>query len=95
MKTENKNQHKDRSRSPESNLNRDIHRNLQEERFPEANLAKESREDAADQQKKDQAMDELAADVAKARDLRSTDKSVEDIAGVSDLDHGMRRAEES
>jgi hypothetical protein len=95
MKTDNKNQHKDRSRSPESNLNRDIHRNLQEERFPETNMAKESREDAAEAEKNNQATDELADDIARTRDSLPASKSVDDIAGVSDLDRGMRRAEES
>jgi hypothetical protein len=94
MKTDNKNSHKDRSRDPESNLNRDIHKNSQQERFPEANMAKESREAAAEQEK-NRTTDELADDVSETRDSRPTNRSVDDIAGVSDLDKGMKRAEES
>jgi hypothetical protein len=94
MKADNKNTHRDRSREPESNLNRDIHKHSQEERFPEANMAKESREAASEAQLDDSTTQELADDVAEAKATRPTSRSVDDIAGVSDLDKGMRRAEE-
>jgi hypothetical protein len=88
----NKNTHKDRTREPESNLNRDINRNSQQERFPEANLSKESRKDSEQASNDLETDEELTQDIAEGKTARG---SVDDIAGVADLNDGMRRAEES
>lgn len=46
MNTDNRETDRTGSGASKNKLNRDIHRNLQRERFPEANMAKESRKDA-------------------------------------------------
>lgn len=46
MNTDNRETDRTGSGAAKNKLNRDIHRNLQRERFPEANMAKESRKDA-------------------------------------------------
>jgi hypothetical protein len=94
MSTNNKNSHKDKSREPESTINRDIHRTVQQERFPTTNFAKESRKDSELNKEDDSLTEDLSDDVQGHVGSRTTGESAEDIAGVSDIDSDLRRTEE-
>jgi hypothetical protein len=99
MKTDNKNSEKDLNGNPESELN--TNRTSESgDTFPESNLAKdgtlETTKDREDKKarkvKKDSDIELLADDVTGSVGDRSTGTSPGDIAGVQDLDRGMRRA---
>lgn len=101
MKTKNKNsaidhsddQSRNRNLNSDNTLNRDINKNSQAERFPESSMNKSSREDAekTNKEEDDSTIESLADDVHMVGS-RATSSSPDDIAGVADLDKGMRRA---
>jgi hypothetical protein len=86
---------KDLKKGPGKDLNRDINKNSQNERFPESNMTKDSRKDAEKNRKKDDSDIETLVndDLAGSTNARSTSTSADDIAGVADLDNGMKRAD--
>lgn len=74
-------------------LNRDIHKSLQSERFPDSSMTKDQRKDTEKVKEKDDSnIEELAADVEGTVGTRNTSSDPDDIAGVADLDKGLRRA---
>lgn len=78
---------------PPSKLNRDIHRNLQSERFPESYAMNEQRTPGAEGREKDDSnIEELANDVEGTVGTRKTGSNPDDIAGVADLDNDLRRS---
>lgn len=91
MKIENRNSEKDLNANPESRLNTNKPV-TKPERFPESNLAKDEIEKMKDEEKKDSDIELLADDVSGTVSDRNTSSSPDDIAGVSDIDRGMRRA---
>jgi hypothetical protein len=90
MKTENWDSEKDLNSNPESklNTNRPV---TKPERFPESRQAKEE-EEKLRKKKPDADIEQLADDVAGSVGERETGSSPSDIAGVSDIDRGMRRS---
>lgn len=85
MSTTNKNSHKDKSREPESTINRDIHRTAQQERFPIANLSKESRKDSEINNKENSPKEEdLPNEAEDHAASRTTGHSTDDNAGEAD-----------
>jgi hypothetical protein len=90
MKTDNRNSEKDLNGNPESrlNTNKPI---AKPDRFPESMQAKDEIKRQANP-KKDDDIELLAGEVKGTVSDRDTSSSPEDIAGVSDLDRGMRRA---
>lgn len=93
MKTDNKNSEKDLNANPNSELN--TNKPLKgREHFPESQQAKDEVEKRKQpgQHKKDDDIELLANDVKGTVSSRDTSSSPDDIAGVSDLDTGMRRA---
>ena len=90
MKTNNRDSEKDLNANPESklNTNRPI---TKPDRFPESQQAKDEIERQANAEKDDD-IELLAQDVEGTVSERNTGSDPEDIAGVSDLDRGMRRA---
>jgi hypothetical protein len=94
MRTDNSDSEKDLNANPESKLN--TNRPVSKpERFPESLQAKdEMRKDEVRNQPagKDDDIELLAQDVKGTVSSRDTSSDPEDIAGVSDLDRGMRRA---
>jgi hypothetical protein len=94
MSTTNKHSHKDKSREPESTINRDIHRTAQQERFPIANLSKESREDSEINREEDSAREENLSNEAEGHSAsRTTGHPAQDNAGDADIDNDIRREE--
>lgn len=95
MRTDNRDSEKDLNANPDSKLNTNKPVS-KPERFPESNLAKDEMEkknrEHPDQKKDDSNIELLAADVKGTVSARDTSTDPEDIAGVSDLDTGMRRA---
>lgn len=90
MKTDNKDSEKDLNANPESKLN--TNRPVTKlDRFPESQQAKDEIERQANEEKDDD-IELLAQDVKGTVSDRDTGSGPEDIAGVSDLDRGMRRA---
>lgn len=91
MKTENMDSEKDLNGNPESrlNTNRPV---AKPNRFPESAQAKD--EDAKRRHKKrDDDIEQLADDVGPGTvSERETGSNPNDIAGVSDIDHDMRRS---
>jgi hypothetical protein len=90
MKTDNRNSEKDLNANPESRLNTNKPV-TKPDRFPESHLAKDEMEKRENEQK-DSDIELLAGDVTGHVSDRNTSSSPDDIAGVSDLDRGMRRA---
>ena len=99
MKTENRDSEKDLNANPDSRLN--TNKPISKpERFPESHQAQDEMERvereerrAKERRGKDDSNIELLADeVQGSVSSRETSNSPEDIAGVSDLDRGMRRA---
>ena len=88
---------KDLKKKPGRDLNRDINKNSQNERFPESNMTKDSHKDAkktGEKEKDDSNIEALVNDdLAGSTNARATGSSADDIAGVSDLDNGMKRAD--
>lgn len=96
MRTDNRDSEKDLNANPDSRLNTNKPVS-NPERFPESNLSKDEMEkqkrEHPDHEKKDDSNIELlAAEVKGTVSNRDTSSDPEDIAGVSDLDTGMRRA---
>lgn len=95
MKTDNRNSEKDLNANPDSRLNTNKPAS-NPDRFPESHLSKdemEKREREHPSNKKDDSdIELLAGEVKGTVSNRDTSSDPEDIAGVSDLDSGMRRA---
>jgi len=99
MKTDNKDSEKDLNANPDSSLN--TNRTTGEhDRFPESRQARDEmelqrrREEMAAREKKEKDnsnIESLADDVAGTVGDRTTGSNPRDIAGVSDIDRGMRR----
>lgn len=90
MRTDNKNSEKDLNANPESRLN--TNKPLARPgKFPESRQARDEMKKKA-HKKKDDDIELLAADVEGTVGIRKTSSSPDDIAGVADLDRGMRRA---
>jgi hypothetical protein len=94
MKTDNRDSEKDLNANPDSplNTNRPLPDPDQTERFPESNVMREELEDSTVEEEKDDSDIELLADDTGTVGERTTGTSPSDIAGVADLDRGMRRA---
>lgn len=98
MRTDNKNSEKDLNANPDSKLN--TNKPISKpDRFPESQQARDEmeRQNEIDRnspggKKKDDDIELLADDVTGSVSSRDTGSSPEDIAGVADLDRGMRRA---
>jgi hypothetical protein len=92
MRTDNRDSEKDLNANPESrlNTNKPISR---PDRFPESLQAKDELDKCEQEEaKKDADIELLAGEVQGTVSSRDTSSSPEDIAGVADLDRGMRRA---
>ena len=104
MRTENNDSEKDLNANPESklNTNKPISKPGQvpddgrrhEDRFPESQQARDEMERLKEEQQKekDDDIELLADDVQGTVSTRETGSSPEDIAGVADIDRGMRRS---
>lgn len=90
MKTENWDSEKDLNANPESELNTNKPV-TKPERFPESRQAKDEEEKRRNR-KRDADVEQLADDVAGSVGERETGSNPSDIAGVSDIDRGMRRS---
>lgn len=99
MKTDNRNSEKDLNANPDSKLN--TNKPISKpDRFPESQQARDEMERQKQNEmdrkspagKKDDDIELLADDVSGTVSSRDTGSSPEDIAGVADLDHGMRRS---
>jgi hypothetical protein len=90
MKTDNANSEKDLNANPESrlNTNKPLTRPA---RFPESPVNDDMVEREDEEKKDDSDIELLAGDVAGSVGDRVTSTHPSDIAGVSDLDAGMRR----
>lgn len=97
MKTDNRNSEKDLNANPDSELNTNKPVS-KKDRFPESPEAREEMERQNEENrnspagKKDGDIELLADDVAGTVSSRDTSSSPADIAGVADLDRGMRRS---
>lgn len=99
MRTENKDSEKDLNANPESKLNTNKPVSRPPDAFPESRQARDEMEKVERVKKteereheKDDDIELLAQDVKGTVSSRDTSSSPEDIAGVADLDRGMRRA---
>jgi hypothetical protein len=90
MKTENWDSEKDLNANPESKLNTNRPAS-KPERFPESRQAQDE-EEKLRHKKRDTDIEQLADDVAGSVGERETGSNPADIAGVSDIDRGMRRS---
>ena len=90
MKTDNRNSERDLNANPESRLNTNKPVS-KPHRFPESHQAKDEIKKKKSK-KKDADIELLAGDVKGTVSERDTSSSPGDIAGVSDVDRGMRRA---
>jgi hypothetical protein len=88
MKTDNRDSEKDLNANPESKLNTN---KPSRKRFPESQQARDEIE-KREHPVKDDDIELLADEVKGTVSTRDTSSDPEDIAGVSDLDQGMRRA---
>lgn len=98
MRTDNKNSEKDLNANPESRLNTNRPVSRPADTFPESLQARDEMEKVERtekiehrEHKKDDDIELLAQDVKGTVSDRDTSSSPEDIAGVADLDRGMRR----
>jgi hypothetical protein len=90
MKTDNRDSEKDLNANPESSLN--TNKPLSRPNtFPESLQAKDDMKKKM-RKKKDDDIELLAGEVKGSVSSRDTSSDPEDIAGVSDLDHGLRRS---
>ena len=96
MRTDNRDSEKDLNANPESRLN--TNKPISKpDTFPESQQAKDefekrAHEDAKKKAKKDADIELLAGEVQGTVSSRDTSSSPEDIAGVADLDRGLRRS---
>lgn len=93
MRTENSDSEKDLNANPDSRLNTNKPVS-KPERFPESLQARDEMEKVKDQEEheKDDDIELLANDVSGTVSSRDTSSDPEDIAGVADIDRGMRRS---
>jgi hypothetical protein len=96
MRTDNRDSEKDLNANPDSKLNTNKPVS-NPDRFPESNETKDefeqkAREEAKREANKNADLELLAGEVTGTVSSRDTSSSPEDIAGVADLDRGMRRA---
>jgi hypothetical protein len=95
MRTDNRDSEKDLNANPESRLNTNKPVS-KPDRFPESNQAKDELEKVEhphnEQPEKDDDIELLAQDVEGTVSSRDTSSDPDDIAGVADIDRGMRRA---
>lgn len=93
MKTDNRNSEKDLNANPNSELNTNKPLSGREQ-FPESQQARDeiAKRKHPKPRKKDDDIELLANDVKGTVSDRNTSSDPGDIAGVSDLDNGMRRA---
>jgi len=95
MKTDNRDSEKDLNANPESKLNTNKPlrgTDKDSDAFPESHVMQdEELEDSVIDEKDDSDIESLAADTGTVSE-RTTGTSPSDIAGVADLDRGMRRA---
>ena len=91
MKRENRDSEKDLNANPESRLNTNKPVS-KPERFPESHQAHDEIEKKEKDKKKDSEIELLADEVKGTVSSRDTGSDPDDIAGVSDLDGGLRRA---
>lgn len=93
MRTDNRDSEKDLNANPDSklNTNKPVTR---PDTFPESNQAKDEFEKRAHEEEANRNADLelLAGEVSGTVSSRDTSSSPEDIAGIADLDRGMRRA---
>lgn len=99
MKTDNKDSEKDLNANPESRLNTNRPVSRPADTFPESRQARDEMDKVErtermehSEPEKDDDIELLAQDVKGTVSDRDTSSSPEDIAGVADLDRGMRRA---
>ena len=90
MRTDNKDSEKDLNANPDSSLN--TNRPATGSRFPESHQAHDEIKKQRGPEEKDDDIELLAQDVQGTVSSRDTSSDPEDIAGVSDLDQGMRRS---
>jgi hypothetical protein len=90
MKTENKNSEKDLNANPDSKLNTNKPVS-KDERFPESQQARDEMERQSPKAEKDDDIELLADEVKGTVSSRDTSSSPDDIAGVADIDRGLRR----
>ena len=90
MKTDNRNSEKDLNANPDSelNTNRPVSKG---DRFPESQQAKDEMKKESPNAKKDDDIELLAGEVKGTVSERDTSSSPADIAGVADIDRGLRR----
>ena len=93
MRTDNKDSEKDLNANPDSKLNTNKPV-TKPDRFPESNQAKDEFEKRTHEEETNRNADLelLAGEVSGTVSSRDTSSSPEDIAGIADLDRGMRRA---
>ena len=96
MKTDNRDSEKDLNANPESKLNTNKPVG-KPDRFPESHeaqdeLVNKDHQGAPKKKKKDDDIELLAGEVSGTVSSRDTGSNPSDIAGVQDLDRGMRRA---
>lgn len=89
MRTENRDSEKDLNANPDSKLNTNRPTG-KPDRFPESLQARDEMERQTPE-KKDDDIELLAGEVKGTVSSRDTSSSPEDIAGVADIDRGMRR----
>lgn len=90
MKTDNRDSEKDLNANPDSKLN--TNKPVSEkDRFPESQQARDEMERQSPEAKKDDDIELLAEDVKGTVSSRDTSSSPADIAGVADIDRGLRR----
>ena len=91
MRTENRDSEKDLNANPDSRLNTNKPVS-KPERFPESQQARDEMERQHPAEKKDDDIEMLAGDVSGTVSERDTGSDPADIAGVADIDRGMRRS---
>ena len=89
MRTENSDSERDLNANPESRLNTNKPVS-KPDRFPESQQAKDEIEKTRHEDKDDD-IELLAGEVEGTVSSRDTSSDPEDIAGVADIDRGMRR----
>lgn len=96
MRTDNSDSEKDLNANPESELNTNRPVSKPDDRFPESRQAKDEAERVRKQEGEDKPADTsdielLANEVQGTVGSRESSSDPDDIAGVADLDRGMKR----
>ena len=89
MRTDNRDSEKDLNANPESRLNTNKPVS-KPDKFPESQQARDEMEKQAHQDKDDE-VELLAGEVSGTVSSRDTSSDPQDIAGVADIDRGLRR----